>query len=289
MKFISAIAAVLLLCGVLGTATHSQSQNPATPPDLAWNRFESQNFEVLATSKEQGESLHHSLEHMRRWLYDRWGFKQGDFSVKCKVLVVHDQATYLKLFKKDKPAVRVERDKGGRIQALTIWCWAGDRWYTSTLPGFLTEVVLSEFEQAHNVKFPLWLHRGMATLNRSVPDIRQEVGSISQIYEKNLPCFWTQDIMTMTQEKLVKFQPQNQAWFDRQSAAFCLYLMKQHGRKKFLEFLDTSLRSPEKALAIIGQADYQAFDQEFNRYMYNLSREIVTNKTPNSYLTWDSH
>jgi len=285
MKWIAALAAVLLWCGSLGVGL---SQPPGQPAEVVWNRFETPNFEVLSINKEQGEKLYRNLEQMRRWLYGRWAFKEGPFSVKCKVLLCPDQAVYATLFKRDKQAVQVERDAGGRTKSLAIWCYAGDRWYTSTVPSLLTEVVLCEFEATYGVRFPLWLHRGMATLNSSVPDMRERIGVLKQIYDQNLPCFWTEDILRMTPDKLAKYQPQNQLWFDRECAAFCLYLMKTHGQKKFLLFLDSSTNNRQPNISLLGYASYQDFDKAFNRYMYNVSADISNGRTPNSYFTWDS-
>jgi hypothetical protein len=287
MRLLSLLAGVLLLFGLAGPGDSPAQQPP--PPSMAWNRFETQNFEFLATNKADGEQLYKSMEYMRRWIYDRWGLKQCDFSVKCKLLVVQDQATYKKLFEKDRPIVKVEREPDGNTKSLTIWCWVEARWYTSTLPALMTEVCIAEFEQQHKVKLPYWAARGMVCLNRSIPEIRADVGSLSHIYAQNLPCFWTDDILTMTPEKLAKYQPQNQQWFDRECQAFCLYLIKTHGRKKFLDFLDASMKNPQTAPPTVGFATYADADKAFNRYMYNLSADIVGNRTPNAYLTWDSN
>lgn len=257
------------------------------PADLAWNRFETQNFEILTISKEHGEKLQGEIEYMRRWIFDRWGMKQNDLSVKCKILVVSDRATYVKLFGKETPMHRIERD-GKNIKSLTIWCWADEHWFVSTLPAFVTEVLMAEFESVHGVRLPLWFRRGMLVLNRNVPDIRREVGAVAQTYTANTGIFWTSDLMTMRPETLAQYDVGNQTLYDRESAVFCLYLMKTHGRKKMLDFVNASMADPEKALVVLGMANRQQLDTAFNEFMYRLSTEAATGSTPVSKLTWDS-
>ena len=103
---------------------------------------------AVATGQSDGEYLSGSAEYMRRWVYDRWGLRQGGFSVKCKVFVAGSREEFRLLFRgKDAPQVRVDRDASGKVTALSIWCWSEPRWNTSVLPHLMTEVCLAEFEQ----------------------------------------------------------------------------------------------------------------------------------------------
>lgn len=284
--FLRRSIATAFLALVTGGAGMAQ-QPPAPPVGKQWNHVETQNFVVLAINPEHRDYLGQSMEFMRKWAFDRWGMKQVDFSVKCMVLVAADRDEYKKLFNgKDAPAVRIDREPGGKIKALTIWCWADPKFHAAVLPRLLTEVCLAEFEQAYKVKFPLWLHRGMGVLNGSLPEIRREVADLSQVYAQNLPCFWSEDILTMTEDKLEKYQSQNRQWYDKQAAVMCLYVLKTHGQKKFLDFLDGSLKSPQAAVPILGVPGYKELDAAFNKFMYNLSHDVAAGKSPDGHLTW---
>lgn len=282
-RLLGALTLMLMMAG------SGLAQQPAPPSGKQWNHIETDNFVVLAINPEHRDYLGRSLEFMRRWEFDRWGMKQVNFSVKCTVLVASSRDEFKQLFNgKDTPQVRIDRNASGRITAMSIWCWADPKWHASVLPRLLTEVCLSEFEQQYNVRFPLWLHRGMGVLNGSLPEISQNMADLGQIYAQNLPCFWTEDLLNMTTEKLGKYQPQNQQWFDKESAALCLYMIKTHGQKKFLDFLDTSLKAPASAPPVLGFATYAEFDTAFNRYMYNLTQDVKSGRTQSSYLTWDA-
>ncbi len=281
----------LLLCFMtapLGSppmAVRAEHQPPALPFNMAWHRYETPNFEVLSIDKDQGGYLSDNLESMRRWGLHRWGIQPVDFTVKCKVLLTPDKDTFVKLFKKDAPSVRVEWE-GGRIKSSTIWMWAESRWHTGALQFFLVDVALSEFEQKYNFKCPLWARRGMAVLNMNLPHIHGAIGALQDNYAKNLPCFWTADLTGMTADKLAKYQPQYQLQYDRQAAALCLLLRKEFGQKKFLEFFEASAKSPEQALPVVGCTTSQQFDLIYHRFMFAITRDIGANRVPAAYLTF---
>lgn len=280
-KFILATILMLITAGVV------VGQQPPAPAGKQWNHVETQNFVILAINSEHRDYLGQSMEFMRRWEFDRWGMKQVDFSVKCMVLVATDKDEYKKLFNgKDVPMVRIDREPSGKIKAMSIWCWADPKFHVSTLPRLLTEVCLAEFEQTYGMKFPLWLHRGMGILNSNLPEIRHEVADLAQVYAQNLPCFWSEDILTMTEDRLEKYQPQNKQWFDKQAAVMCLYVLKTNGQKKFLDFIDGSLKNPQTSVMILGMPSYKELDAALNKYMYNLSHDVAAGKTPDKYLTW---
>lgn len=252
-------------------------------PDLAWNRFETKNFEVLSVSKEDGRKLSDSLERMRAWSLERWGIKSDDFAVKAKVVLAPDREAFVKLFGKDAPGVRVDRD-GLRVKAASVWVWAEPRWETGALQQYLTEVCVADFEARHRVTIPLWARVGMAGLNSNVASIRGDLAPLHEVFSKNEPCFWTEDLLAMTPEKLKRYKATDQALFRREAVALCLYLQKERG--KFVPFLEAAMQSPDKALRVLDLTEDRQLDAALHAYMANLSKDLVDNKVPNSYLTW---
>lgn len=263
------------------------SQPNSEPIDNTWSQLETQNFVILATDARQRDYVGKSIEFMRKWEFDRWGMKQVDFSVKCMILIANDKNEYKKLFKdKDIPTVQIDRTQSGKIKAMTIWCWAEPNYHVSVIPQLLTEVCLAEFEQKHDTRFPLWVHRGMSILNGNVPLIKRNVADLSQVYAQNLPCFWSEDIFNMTEDKLEKYQPQNKQWYDKQAATMCLFVLKNHGQKKFLDFVDGSIKDPQSALSILGFSGYKEIDIAYNKFMYNLSRDTAAGNNSDGNLNW---
>jgi hypothetical protein len=269
--------------------SNATAQAPKPPVNKQWNNMETTNFVVMAINAEHRDYLGQTVEFMRRWEYDRWGMKETDFSVKCMILVATDKDEYKKLFDgKEAPTVRIDRDASGKITATSIWCWAEPKFHASVLPRLLTEVCLAEFEQKYGIKFPFWLHRGMGVLNGSLPEIKKEIADISQIYQQNLPCFWSENITTMTLDKLESYQFENKQWFDKHSAVMCLYIMNTHGKKKFIEFIDSSLKGTSSSLPTLGVPGFKELDVELNKFMYIISRDAAAGKASNNSLTWSA-
>ena len=77
--------------------------------------------------------------------------------------------------------------------------------------------------------------------------------------------------------------PERKAIFDREAATLCLLLRKEFGQQKFIEFIKNN--SSQNALhQVYGFNGYSQFDESFKRYFYNLSQDIVNNRTPDNYL-----
>lgn len=268
-----------------GSAGSSGGQPPTTSvvPNVSWNRYETQNFEILSINKEQGVYLYQNVEYLRKWVLERWGIKSVDYSTKCKIMIAPDKETYVKLFKKDKTGY-VNDGK-----TISIWMYAEPKWHVDTLPQALTAIGIIEFERKYNTTFPLWLKEGMSVVNTSIGNVRSNIGDLIEAFSKDNAWFWSKDLMSMTPEKLAKYETKHRSWFSKESAALCLYLMKEHGTLSFnnmLNVLTVKDADPANALKKIGFVDYEKFDQVFYKYMYSLSADVINRKTPDSYLTW---
>lgn len=259
------------------------AQPPIVAPDMVWNRFETQNFEILSISKDQGIYIYQNVEYLRKWVLERWSIKPVDYAVKCKIIITPDKDTYVKLFKKDK----VGYVSDGKSN--TIWLYAEPRWNIDSLPKTLTAISIAEFERKHNVTFSLWLKEGMGLLNTSVPNIKANLIQLTDAFGKDNACFWSKDLLSMTPDKLTKYEAKHINLFDKEAAVLCLYLMKDNGPLTFTNMLGTFTSkgaNPLDALNKIGFTDYEKFDVVFYKYMYGLVTEINNKKTPDSYLTW---
>lgn len=278
------IVCALMFVAPYGHTGTSSGQPPTSlVPNVAWNRYETKNFEILSTGKDQGVYLYQNVEYLRKWVLERWGVKSVDYANKCKIMIVTDKELYIKLFKKDK----VGYVNDGKTSA--IWMYVEPKWHVDSLPQALTAIGLSEFERKYNVSFPLWLKEGMALLNTSLSNVKLNIGELSEAFSKDSACFWSKDLLSMTPEKLAKYEPKHREWFRQEAATMCLYLLKEHGPLNFsnmLTVVTTKDADPLTFLKKIGFVDYEKFDMVFYKYMYSLSTDVLNKKTPDSYLTW---
>lgn len=262
--------------------------------DPKWYRYTDakNNFEVLSLDDARGKYLYENADIIKAWALTRWALPNDNFPIKCKLIAVQNRATFKEYFGKDAPQYRVTKDSSGQIREVVIWIALDDpRWHTQHLSKMVTEVSLQNFEAKHSVKLGYWAHRGMGTLNSDLPTIRQTLGNTNLIFQKDIKVYWSKELLSMTPEILSKHPAESSAWYDNQAAAFCLMLWKEHGSKKFNDFLLLSAAgNPEGALATVyGFKSYDDCDQVYKKYLFDLSNDLTgrgTKVTPNSALTW---
>jgi len=252
-------------------------EQPAEPPQIQWNRYVTKNFEILSLDDAQGKYLYDNMEFMKTWTLWRWGMKDIDFSMKCKVVCVPSKDLYKKLFNKENALWRVDMD-GNRIKSTTIWIITDEPHWNTAIPLQLTEVVHAEFEQSYGAKLPFWVHRGMTVLNTRLTDIRvclAKTGNPS-----------TKALLEMTAEAYSKLDANGKATYDAQAAAFTLMLRKQFGGgKAVLAMTDISRTNPLVGLQNVGKfATYEAADTAFQGFCRGVAANVAA--IPNSYLTW---
>jgi hypothetical protein len=295
MKYGLALLVSLLLAGVVFINSPSNfTSTVAFTNDLQWNRYTDaqSNFEILSLDDQQGKYLYDNLDNLKAWVLTRWALPNEAFPTKCKVIVVSNKDQFKEFFAKESPQYRVTKDANGQIKELTIWLSSDTpHWNTGVLTKVLTEVCLQNFE-VKNGKVDFWVHRGMSVVNGDLSSLRQSLGNLSLIFQKNLPIYSTKDLLEMTPETLAKHPSEVSVWYESESACFLLMLYKEFGPRKFNAFLSQSRTTgPEAALrSVYGFNAYADVDIAFRNYMFNLSNEITgkgQQVTPNSSITWE--
>jgi hypothetical protein len=247
---------------------------------LKWNRWTSKNFVVLSVDEAKAEYLHDHLEEVKTWVFRRWGMADIDFSQPCKILYVNDAALFEKLFKIKKTRIEIQRDEKGKITETVIFL-LGDDILPNTLPKGLTRVCLAELAQKHNETFNPWAYRGMMQLNGSIPQIKEKLLEIRPLLEKDEPLYFVKGLTGITE---VQYPKEKRATFDACATYLCLFIRKEFGQAKFLQFLKSSQEDPERAVRELGFDSFADFDKTFKRYMIDLSNDLLKSKTPDRYL-----
>lgn len=251
-----------------------------------WNRWTSENFVVCSIDNTQAQYLHQHLESVKVWAFNRWGFYDIPFSSECRVIAVDDPVLYEKLFKIKESKVEIRRDENGKIKMSVIFLLI-DKLPSQTIPIPVTEVCLTEFQQRYDTEFGWWSHRGMALLNGSLPQIKENIIALSKPLENNEPMYFSEALFSMTKEDYLKESLEKQKSFDRTAMVFCLLLRKEFGQNKFHWMLKKTENNADgqKALnEVLGFQSNIEFDQTFKRYMLDIIKDISQDETPNSYL-----
>lgn len=249
--------------------------------NLVWNKWDTPNFIILSLDKQQGRYLYENIELMKKWASNRWGLPDVKFSSECKVLCVPNRELMKKLFRLDNSYGEVRR-KDGKITISVLWLVLDGK-PAELIPSALTEACVSEYEQSIGNKCGWWFHRGSSILNQTLPQIRGQISNLQKSFSKDSKMFFSQSLFSMTEDQWLKETAENKLLFDQEAAALTLLLRKEFGQKMLHTFLMTK-QSEQDFVAVYGFANYAEFDATLKRYMFQLSGDIIANRTPNSYL-----
>lgn len=270
---------LLLLCQPM-PADSTFGGQPTDPEikNLEWNRYTAGNFTILSIDDAQGRWLKDNIEQIKNWSMSRWGFPDVRFSKECRIFCAPSKSVMKKLFGIEQSKMEI-RKKDGRYEMTALWLLLDDK-PSRTVPPSLTMACLSDFESTHNVNIGWWFKRGASQLNGSLSDIRGQMAALSS------PVFTSGKMFSMTEEEYLKESPENRAIYDRQAAALCLLLRQEFGEAKLQGFLRISSRNgAEDVLRMIyGFQGFEHFDRSYSRFMRDINREVLGNKTPDSYL-----
>lgn len=251
-----------------------------------WNRWTSENFTVLSLNDVQAQYLHKHLELVKTWIYARWGLYDLPFQGETKLICVDDPALFNKMFRLTHTKVEIRLDEQGKIKESVIYVLINDA-PSHTVPIPLTEVCMAQFAQNYDAKIGWWAVRGMSLLNGTLDQIKTGLKDFGPIVHGNKPIYFSKGLFEMTKEQYNSLDVERKTLYDQSALVFCLMLRKEFGQDAFHWFLKKSSdSSPEVALQEIlrFQGGYVQFDPTLKRYMLDLTRDIQTGTTPDSYL-----
>lgn len=247
--------------------------------NLEWNRYAVDNFTILSIDNAQGKWLSENIDNIRSWCLVRWGFPDSKLTKECRIFCVPNKFLLKKLFSLEQSKVELRSENN------VMWLVLDEK-PAKTVPPYLTQIALAEFEAKNNISLGWWFKRGACVLNGVVPDIKENVSGLSEMIKQDQPIFVSEKMFTMTEDDYKKESEVNRNIFDREAVALCIMLRKEFGEAKLQGFLRIgSKNNPQDVLKVVyGFDGYAHFDKQYIRFMRELTTDIVNNKTPDAYL-----
>lgn len=290
MKHLSSVFLfwVLLFVVVLPSGIRAQdifypygTSEPADPElkNLEWNRYSVDNFTILSIDNSQGKWLSENIDSIRSWCLTRWGFPDSKLTKECRIFCVPNKFLLKKLFSLEQSKVEFRQENN------VMWLVLDEK-PAKTIPSYLTQVALVEFEAKHSISLGWWFKRGSCILNGVVPDIKSNISGLNEMIKQDQPIFVSEKMFTMTEDDYKKESEANRSVFDREAVALCIMLRKEFGEAKLQGFLRISSKnnSQDVLKVVYGFDGFAHFDKQYIRFMRELTTDIVNNKTPDAYL-----
>jgi hypothetical protein len=234
---------------------------------------ETNNFEILSNHEGKSEYLSQHVEFMKESIFKRWGFDDIKFSRKCMVICIDNKDLYKKFFNLDKSVYRASLIHDGKDISVIWTCVDGD-WRDSDLSEKLTEACLREYEIANKIKFPKWMITGISVLNGSESDIYETLMQAEDML-KDEHCtadeILQQDVNSKNIDK----------WNRVQSTMLCLFLKKEFPAKDMESFC--AMGPLQVVKEYYGFSSYEEFNHQFEKYVFDLSHDMKSGKTPKKY------
>lgn len=262
---------------------NKSSQIPKELEGLQWNRWTSKNFTVCCLNDVQAQYLHKHLELVKTWTFARWGLYDIDFSTNCKIIGVDNPDLFKKFFNLDSTKVEIIRDSSGHIKETVIFLLITDK-PSHVVPIPLTEVCMAEFAQKYNANFSMWSIRGMSLLNGTFDQIRERISEVAPLLDKEETLFFTKKLMEMDREQYLKLSENKKRLYDNCALMLCLMIRKEYGQDSYLKLIKTASEKENAVKKVLKFGGYQTFDKAFKRYMTDLTKEVISGKTPDRYL-----
>lgn len=252
--------------------------------NLKWNRYTTKNFTILSIDDKQGKWLEENIESIKKWCLSRWGFENINFNKECRIFVVPNKEMLKDLFNIVEPKVEI-RKNNDELEMSILWL-SLDSDPANIIPTFITHVCLQNFQDKYKAKFDLWFERGVAELNNTVVESKNDLKNIAKNIIENNPMFTTEKLFNLKAEEFYKLSESKQQMFDNQSLALVLMLRKEFGETKLHNFIKSAPESGYQVMLnkIYGFKNYEHFDKSYFTYLKDITNEIIKNKVPDSYI-----
>ena len=172
------IVFLLILWMTVSGQYSKASELDKTISDLKWNRYTTKNFTILSIDDKQGKWLEENIESIKKWCLSRWGFENIDFTKECRIFVVPNKYMLKNLFNITESKVEI-RKNNNELELSVVWLSLDDN-PANIIPTFLTHVCLQNLQEKYKTKFDLWFERGVAELNNTISESKNDLKSIAK-------------------------------------------------------------------------------------------------------------
>lgn len=261
---------------------------------IGWHHWERKPFNILSIDEQQGYTLHSYVPFIKTWIYERWGLEDINFSAECRIYATSNvdqmrtlfgglDRSYCFVIENDTKTVVEQNNKifavdDSSIKISYLWLIL-DKKPSETIPSALTLVCLKEYEHAKKIKFGYWFHRGCSVLNTSVSRLKTNILYSKKYLDGDMDMYWSKTLLTMTEDEWLLLDQSKRDLFDSQAAILTLMVRKEFGQDVLFDLLNKSSN-----IKVLGFDKYEVFDGKYRSYMKYLTADIVSRKTPDSYL-----
>lgn len=294
----SCILASFFLCGV-AFAQEQQLQQvtlpsevvrelvvPTTVPNiegLVWNRWTSENFVVCSLNDEQGRYLTDNLEHVKTWVYDRWGFENLKFRTECRLICVSNTELFKEFFGLDESKVSIRYDESGKPELIVIFLLLNDK-PSKTIPIPITEACLANLDVVYNFRTPLWAAKSFAHLNATIPSIQEKFRTVDSSIKQNRPLYGSKGVLEV--KDFDALSPEDKKEYIAASVVFTMMLRKEFGEDRLHNFYKHCAdgNSPEEGLRSIYRFDsYADCDSHMKEYVLEVVSKLDNKQIGDAY------
>jgi hypothetical protein len=238
--------------------------------DLVWNKWDTKNFIILSLDYNQGIYLKNNIEKIKESIFEKWNFRNVEFTTECKVICVKNKGLLNKLFKIEEPRAEVRIDKEGKISLSALWFFLDEN---NNFPeDKLAEVCFSYLEQDSNKKMSLFLKKGMSALSEDVGEIKD------RLLNENILNIDSNSLINVNIEIFEKLSQQDRDKFVNQSSSLILLFRKEYGRDNLNNYID------KNELGSFGIKNTKELNEIINRYNRYLLDDLKEGKVPSDYL-----
>lgn len=239
---------------------------------IAWNRWTTENFQIHAIDKTQGELLFRDIEQIKKWTLTRWGFPDEKFLNETRIFCAADTESMRKLFNIASSYAEVRGDVN------YIWLVL-DKPVAEVVPPAITIIAMGDLEKRYRFKMKYFAQRGLPLLNSTIPQIKKDFALVFTHLSGDNPAYFSEALITATEDSWKKLSPEKKQLFDIEAAILCLMIRKEYGERKFHDFVYF-----EDTMKVLEFKDFESLDSSYIRYVYYLSQQVSQNKTPDDYL-----
>ena len=238
--------------------------------DLVWNKWDTKNFIILSLDYDKGIYLKNNIEKIKDSIFEKWNFRNIDFSSECKIICVKNKELLNKLFKIEKPRMEVRIDKEGKISLSALWFYLEDN---SDFPkDKLAEICISYLEQDSNKQMPLYLKKGICLLSEDAEEIKNNLSN------DNILNVDINNLLKTNNEIFDKFSEEEREKFTNQSSSLVLLFRNEYGADNLHDYINRN------NLDSFGIKNIDELNKIINRYNGHLLEDLKKEKVPIDYL-----